>query len=249
MRLIKKVKTKQITINDIIAKIQEYQPDFDSELLELAYDFAKEAHKDQKRASGEPYIIHPLHTAYNLAKTKLDITTIIAGLLHDVPEDTAKTLGDVEKNFGKEVSQLVYGVTKLGTLKYRGLERYAENLRKMFIAMTKDIRVIFIKFADRLHNLETLQYLPVEKQRRIALESLEIYAPIANRLGMNEIRHQLEDAAFQTLSKKEYEWVVSSRKEPERLLLKNIEKIKKKILTELHHNCLLYTSHSPRDPE
>ncbi|MGB0756978.1 MAG: RelA/SpoT family protein [Patescibacteria group bacterium] len=232
--LIKKIQISQITIDDVIEKVQEYEPDADTDLLMLAYEFAEEAHRGQKRASGDPYIIHSLHTAYNLARLKMDVTMVIAGILHDVPEDTERTFEDVEKNFGREITHLVQGVTKLGTLKYRGLERYAENLRKMFLAMADDIRVIFIKFADRLHNLQTLQFLPPEKQRRIALESLEIYAAIANRLGMNEIRHQLEDASFRVLSPKEYDWVISLRKEPERILLKNLENIKKRILKELH---------------
>lgn len=236
MALIKKFQIKQIAINDVIERVQSYLPDVDTDLIMLAFEYAAKAHEGQKRASGDPYIIHSLQTAYNLAKLKLDTPTILAGLLHDVPEDTDRTIEDIEKNFGKEVASLVNGITKLGTLKYRGLERYAENLRKMFIAMAKDIRVIFIKFADRIHNLETLEYLPPEKQKRIALESLEIYAPIANRLGMNEIRHQLEDAAFKILSPKEYDWVVSLRKEPERILSKHIEKVKKKILKELHKN-------------
>jgi len=231
---IKNIQLKNLTLKDLIKKIHEYQPKANTDLLELAYDFAKQAHDGQKRASGSSYITHPLHTAYNLALLRLDMPTIIAGVLHDVPEDTDKTIEDIEKNFGAEIAQIVLGVTKLGTLKYRGLERYAENLRKMFIAMTKDIRVIFVKFADRLHNLETIEYLPKDKQKRIALESLEIYAPIADRLGMNEIKHILEDAAFRILAPDEYEWVMSSRKEPEKILIKNLDKIKKKILTELH---------------
>ena len=233
---IKNIHLRQLTLKDLIKKIHEYQPEADMDMLKLAYEFAKKAHEGQKRASGNQYIMHPLHTAYNLAKLQLDMPTIIAGILHDVPEDTDNTLEEIEKNFGAEIAQIVFGVTKLGTLKYRGLERYAENLRKMFIAMTKDIRVIFVKFADRLHNLETLEYLAPEKQKRIALESLEIYAPIANRLGMNEIKHQLEDAAFRILSPEEYNWVMSSRKEPEKILIKNLDKIKKKILTELHNH-------------
>lgn len=236
MNIIKKLHTKPISLNDLIDQIHQNQPEIDTDLIKLAYDFADEAHQGQKRASGEPYIIHSLHTAYNLAKLRLDQATIIAGLLHDVPEDTALPLAEIEKNFGPEVAQLVSGVTKLGHLKYRGLERYAENLRKMFIAMAEDIRVVFIKFADRLHNLQTLKYLPAAKQKRIALESLEIYAPIANRLGMNEIRHQLEDEAFKILAPTEYDWVLSQRKNPEKIALKTLEKIKKKILKDLHEH-------------
>ncbi len=236
MKMVKQFYINKLTLRDLIERLKSYLPNLDIDLITLAYDYASDAHKGQTRASGEPYIIHPLHTAYNLAKMRLDQTTVIAGLLHDIPEDTNILIEDIDKNFGREVAKLVSGVTKLGHIKYRGLERYAENLRKMFIAMAEDIRVVFIKFADRLHNLETLQYLPPEKQKRIALESLEIYAPIANRLGMNEIRHQLEDLSFKILSPDEYEWVLSLKKDPEKVTLKNLEKVKKKILKELHEN-------------
>ena len=137
----------------------------------------------------------------------MDQDTIIAGLLHDVPEDTTYSLVDVEKNFGKEVAQLVAGITKLGVIKYRGIERYAENLRKMFISMAQDIRIVLIKMADRLHNLRTLEHLPAEKQQRIAQESLEIYAPIANRLGMGVIKGEIEDLAFPYVYPDEYAWM------------------------------------------
>ncbi|HQA64045.1 MAG TPA: HD domain-containing protein, partial [bacterium] len=162
---------------------ENYYPD-DLELVKLAYDFAATAHQSQTRMSGEPYIVHPLATAQKLAELNLDVPTIIAGLLHDIPEETEITVEQIEKDFGKEIAHLVDGITKLGKIKYRGIERYAENLRKMFVAMSDDIRVIFIKFADRIHNLKTLAALPPVKQQRIATESLEIYAPIADRLGM-----------------------------------------------------------------
>ncbi|MDP3995179.1 MAG: RelA/SpoT family protein, partial [bacterium] len=152
-----------------------------------------------ERRNGEPYINHPLETAKTLARYRMDQDTIVAGLLHDVPEDTDKTLADVKKEFGPDVARLVEGITKLGKLKYRGIERYLENLRKMFVAMASDIRVIFIKFADRLHNLETLAALPAAKRERIARETLEIYAPIANRLGMWQLKGKLEDLSFQYL--------------------------------------------------
>lgn len=176
----------------------------DKDMVRLAFDFANEAHSGQIRKSGEPYIAHPLETAITLAKLHLDQDTIVAGLLHDVPEDTKKTLEEIAKNFGEDVGNLVEGITKLGKLKYRGIERYIENLRKMFVAMAADIRVIFIKFADRLHNLQTLDSLPLEKQQRIARETLEIYAPIANRLGIWELKGQLEDLSFKYLYPKEY---------------------------------------------
>src|SRR3989338_2539179 len=142
--------TNDLNIEKIIRGVKEYNPDADAKLLRHAYEFAAMAHAGQKRLSGEPYINHALATASNLVEMKMDETTIAAGLLHDVPEDTNYSLEDIRQNFGKEVYALVEGITKLGTLKYRGLERYAENLRKMFLAIAKDVRIILIKFADRL---------------------------------------------------------------------------------------------------
>ncbi len=145
-----------ITIEQIIETVNEYNPDANTKMVREAYEFAAMAHAGMKRQSGEEYIQHSLATSLNLAKLRLDTPSIVAGLLHDVPEDTSYTLEDIKKKFGREVAKLVEGITKLGTLKYRGLERYAENLRKMFLAMAEDIRVILIKFADRINNLETL---------------------------------------------------------------------------------------------
>ncbi len=235
------VEEKQ-TIDGLIKKISEYSPEDDFDIIKLAYDFAKDAHQGQKRASGDPYIIHPLATAYNLAEMKADLPTIAAGLLHDVPEDTKISITEIEHNFGKEIYSLVDGITKLGRLKYRGIERYAENLRKMFIAMAKDVRVIFIKFADRIHNLQTIEHLPRDKQKRIAIETLEIYSPIANRLGMGEIKHKLEDLAFKTLQPKEFNWVESLKKAPLSRQNKNIEKIKKIVENNLKKNNIKYES-------
>ncbi|MFH1661646.1 MAG: RelA/SpoT family protein [Candidatus Falkowbacteria bacterium] len=193
-----------MTINQIVNKVKENNPNADIELLELAYEFAKKAHEGQKRKSGEPYIQHSLHTAFTLATIKADLNTVIAGLLHDVPEDTEYTLSDVKKNFGQEVSTLVEGITKLSKIKYRGIERYRESLRKMFLSMARDLRVILIKFADRLHNLRTLDALPKEKQNRIAKETLEIYAPIAGLLGIWRLKWQMEDMCFKFLYPEEY---------------------------------------------
>ena len=176
-------------------------------LVRRAFQFAKQAHGEQKRKSGDPYIVHPLAAAITLAELGLDHKTIAAALLHDVPEDTTTTLHDVRKEFGKEIAFLVEGITKLGQLKYRGVDRYVENLRRMFIAMAKDVRVILIKFADRINNLQTLDSLPPEKRRRIALESMEIYAPIANRLGMGEMKGMLEDLSFPYVYPEEYKWM------------------------------------------
>ncbi|MSR85536.1 bifunctional (p)ppGpp synthetase/guanosine-3',5'-bis(diphosphate) 3'-pyrophosphohydrolase [Candidatus Uhrbacteria bacterium] len=198
--------TEQKTLDTLCADVLAYDPQADITTLKRAYQFADEAHGGQKRATGEPYIVHPLATAFTLAEMRLPVPILIAGILHDIPEDTQRTLEDVRAAFGDDVASMVAGITKLGKIKYRGMERYIENLRKMFLAMAADVRVVFIKFADRLHNLETLEVIPPKKQYRIALESLEIYAPIANRLGMGEMKGRLEDAAFKYIYPKEYEW-------------------------------------------
>lgn len=225
---------KQIAIKDVVETYASHHPEAnpdDGEEIELAFEFAEEAHNGQDRKSGDPYISHPLHVAMKLADINMDLPTIIAGLLHDVPEDTSRTVEDLQKAFGKEVAMLVAGVTKLGKIKYRGVERYTENLRRMFIAMAEDIRVIIIKFADRIHNLETLDHLPREKGRRIALESLEIYAPIANRLGIGRLRDEIEDLAFRYAYPDEYKWAMSISKE----VIRKKEKILKHATKEIHH--------------
>lgn len=193
-----------MTLDTLLKIAPKYNPNADLDLIKKAYLFAEKAHIGQKRATGEPYIIHSLNTAITLAELGLDSTTIAAGLLHDVPEDTKITLEEINKEFGEEIRNIVMRVTKLGTIKYRGMERYIENLRKMFIAMAEDIRVIFIKFADRLHNLRTLYALPKDKQKRIAEETLEIYAPIASRLGMSELKGKLENLAFSYVYPEEF---------------------------------------------
>ncbi|MBI5466038.1 MAG: bifunctional (p)ppGpp synthetase/guanosine-3',5'-bis(diphosphate) 3'-pyrophosphohydrolase [Candidatus Kerfeldbacteria bacterium] len=200
------------TFDELKQLIAQNNPGADLTMLELAYDFAAKAHGGQKRLDGSDYIEHSLATALTLAQMRLDLTTIMAGLLHDIPEDTNITIEEIEKNFGPEIARLVRGITKLGKLKYRGLERYAENLRKMFVAMAEDVRVILIKLADRLHNLSTLSSLPPVKQQRIARETLEIYAPIANRLGIGELKGKLEDLAFRYVYPEEYAWVVKLAK-------------------------------------
>lgn len=216
-----------MTINQIINKVKENNPKADATLLELAYDFAKKAHQNQKRKTGEPYIEHSLHTAFVLAQIKADVNTVIAGILHDIPEDTEYTLDDVKKNFGEEIAGLVEGITKLSKLKYRGIERYRESLRKMFLAMAKDLRVILIKFSDRLHNLRTLNGLPEEKRQRIARETLEIYAPIAGLLGIYRLKWQMEDICFKHLYPEEYK-KLEYKYEVEKKLERNqyIQKIK-----------------------
>ena len=192
-------------IEDLIAQIKTYYRKEDIDMVRLAYDFAAKAHAGQLRKSGEPYIIHPVATAMILAHMRIDPNIIVAALLHDVPEDTGVTLEEIEKNFGADTASMIKGITKLGKLKYRGVERYIENLRKMFVAMAEDVRVMIIKFADRVHNLSTIDALPPKKKFRIALESLEIYAPIANRLGIGEFKSLLEDLSFPHVLPKEYE--------------------------------------------
>lgn len=193
-----------MTIDQIIHKVLENNSEADIELVNKAYIFALNAHGDQKRKTGEPYIIHPLHTAFILTQIKADLPTVIAGLLHDVPEDTSRTIEEVEAEFGAEIASLVAGVTKLSNIKYRGVERYKESLRKMFLAMTDDIRVILIKFADRLHNLRTLEGVEPRKRIRIARETMEIYAPIAGLLGVWRLKWQMEDICFKYLYPDEY---------------------------------------------
>lgn len=194
------------TIEDVIQTVKSYDADADESQIRDAFSFAEEAHAGQFRATGEPYVMHCVATAMTLAGMNLPPSMIIAGLLHDVPEDTERTLEDIEKRFGPEVAGMVAGITKLGKLKYRGIERYIENLRKMFLAMAQDVRVVIIKFADRLHNLETLDVIPPKKAYRVALESLQIFAPIAGRLGMGDMKGQIEDASFRYVYPKEYEW-------------------------------------------
>ena len=180
---------------ELIAAIRKYHPSDDISMVEKAYDIAYNAHKEQRRKSGEPYIIHPLCVAIILANLELDKETIVAGILHDVVEDTVLTEAELTAMFGGEVALLVDGVTKLTQLSWSmdKVEIQAENLRKMFLAMAKDIRVILIKLADRLHNMRTLQYMKPEKQKEKARETMDIYAPIADRLGISRIKTELDD--------------------------------------------------------
>ena len=177
----------------------------DAALITKAYAFSEEAHKDHKRYSGEPYFIHPSAVAVILARLGMDAQTIAAGLLHDTVEDGDVTEEQIEKEFGPEVRFLVEGVTKLGKHKYRGAERHAESLRRLLVATSADIRVLIVKLADRYHNMTTLAHVPPEKQRRIALETLEIFAPLADRLGMGRIKKELEDLSFPFIDRDAYE--------------------------------------------
>ena len=190
---------------ELIDKMNTYHPTKEFNMIDRAYHLAVEAHKEQKRKSGEPYIIHPLKVAYILAELELDKETITAGILHDTIEDTQYTYEDIANIFSEEVANLVDGVTKLGKLSYSTKEEMqAENYRKMFMAMAKDIRVILIKLADRLHNMRTLNYMTEAKQREKAQETLDIYAPLAHRLGISKIRTEMEDLCFQYLNPDAY---------------------------------------------
>ena len=194
-----------IRLNDIIDKIHAYNPDTDVDLIEKAYVFSAKIHQGQVRLSGEPYLIHPLEVAGILADLKLDVATIATGLLHDAVEDTYATLEEIGKLFGKDISPLVDGVTKISKITFgTHEEQQAENFRKMLIAMAKDIRVILIKLADRLHNMRTLEYHSPKKQKEIAKETLDIYAPLANRLGIGWVRAELEDLSLQFLEPEVY---------------------------------------------
>ncbi len=229
------------TLETLEALLRPHHETAEIETVKRAYAFAEAAHRGQKRATGEPYIVHPLATAITLAEMHLSTPIIVAGLLHDVPEDTSHTLEEIEQAFGADVSNMVSGITKLSKIKYRGIERYMENLRKMFLAMASDVRVVFIKFADRLNNLETLDALPPKKQERIALESLELYAPIANRLGMGEIKGRLEDSAFKYIQPKEYVWVkelAKTAREDKSEYLQRVIRLTKDLLKTSGIQCL-----------
>ncbi len=190
----------------IVRRLHRYSKHpINHELLAQAFHFSEEAHRNQLRKSGEPYFVHCVEVAKILCELRMDYVTIVGGLLHDVVEDTGVTIAEVQEKFGEEIAGLVDGVTKISELKFDSVEvRQAENFRKMLLSMVKDIRVILIKFADRLHNMRTIEYLPEKKQRRIALETREIYGPLAHRLGIGKIRWELEDLAFKTLAPQAY---------------------------------------------
>ena len=224
----------EITIYDVISKKKEVSRKADTKLIMKAYNLAAEKHKDQKRGSGEPYIIHPLNVAYILASIGMDDNTLCAALLHDVVEDTDVTGKDLTDMFGEEISEMVAGVTKLSTIQFATLEEtQVENYRRMFLAMGKDIRVILIKLADRLHNMRTLKYLKRDRQIANAKETLELYAPLANRLGLYSIKAELEDLGFKYMYPEKYYDLVESinKKKDERL--KFIEKIMDDIRVQL----------------
>ncbi len=224
-------KNKTYTSDDVLAMCKEYMNETHIKFIEKAIYFATYAHKEQIRKSGEAYIVHPIQVAGILAELKLDPDTIATGFLHDVVEDTGFSIDDIEYEFGKDVAFLVEGVTKLGKIKYKShAEQQAENHRKMLLAMANDLRVIMVKLADRLHNLRTLKFHKPEKQRMIAEETLEIYAPLAHRLGMNKIKWELEDTSLRYLNPQQYYRIVhlmnSKRDEREEYINTTIENIK-----------------------
>ena len=193
-------RTVDVRFGELLDKVRKNRPGDDFDLLRRAYDFAAEQHKSQTRLSGEPYLSHPVEVAHLLADMKLDVTSLCAAILHDVVEDTKQPIEKISEQFGADVARLVEGVTKISKLDLLAPEdRQAENVRKMLLAMVNDVRVVMVKLADRLHNMRTLEYLAPERQQRIARETLDIYAPVANRLGMGLIRGELEDLAFRYL--------------------------------------------------
>src|SRR6187551_546704 len=193
-------------VEELIAEVEAYNPDVDKELLRRAFEFAERAHAGQTRRSGEEFIHHPLGVARICAELHLDEQTIAAALLHDVVEDTGADLEEVRSEFGPEVATLVEGVTKLTRITFQSREQAeAENYRKMIVAMAQDVRVILIKLADRLHNMRTIEYQSKPKQAQKARETLEVYAPLAHRLGIHALKWELEDLAFQTLHPRKYE--------------------------------------------
>lgn len=225
-------------IENLIEKVLKYRPRANVDLIRKAYIFSREAHCSQKRREGIPYIYHPLAVADILADMKLDSATIAAGLLHDTVEDAEMTLEDISDMFSPEVAFLVDAVTKLSKIQFSTVEEAkAESFRKMFLAMSKDIRVILIKFADRLHNMRTIEFLPHDKQKRIALETLEIYAPLANRLGIGWMRNEFEDLSFKVLHPEAYEDLVkkvANRKEEQNTYINSVIEILSKKIAEMN---------------
>ena len=222
------------SIKNIEARILEYNPGADLTGLEEAYEFARGAHEGQDRKSGEPFLAHPVEVCLILAQLHMDTATLQAALLHDVVEDSAVPLTEIRERFGDEVADLVDGVTKLGKIKFASLEEtQSQNLRKMLMAMAKDIRVILIKLADRLHNMRTLAALPPERRRDKAVETMEIYAPLAHRLGMSSIKWELEDLAFYYLEPKKFhqvqKMVAESREARERYLRQVIDQLQSEL--------------------
>ncbi|MDO8664555.1 MAG: HD domain-containing protein, partial [Candidatus Liptonbacteria bacterium] len=207
--------------------------------IKPVFEFASDAHKDEKRFSGEQYIVHPIATSLKIAALRLDSDTVSAALLHDVVENQNIKIEELKKKFGEDIAFLVEGVTKVDKVRYHGIERTVESLRKMFLALASDIRVVIIKLMDRVHNMETLEHVRPEKQKRIALETLELYAPLADRLGIWEIKAQLEDLAFPYVYPEEYKWLKNQIKERKDVGEQYLSKLKPIIAAELEKEGVL----------
>ena len=226
---------RNIGIDSLVHRMQSYYPDADFDLLKKAFALADKAHQGQKRSSGENYIIHPLNVASTLIKLRMDLKSIMAGLLHDVVEDCDVSPKDLEQQVGAEVADLVVGLTKISKIKFRTKkEGQAENFRKMVVAMARDIRVIIIKLADRMHNMRTLQYISDEKQRNVARETLDIYVPLASRLGINSVKSELEDLCLRFLHPDVYyrlaEKVAMKKSERDTYIKETLEVIREKLM-------------------
>jgi len=223
-----------VDLEGIVKEMLRHYPDGDAELVRRAYAYAAEAHAGQKRVSGEPYITHPAAVAMLIAELGMEAATVAATLLHDVPEDTARTAEDIRLEFGDEIGRLVEGVTKLGRLQGQSRDAHqAENIRKMFLAMADDLRVVIIKLCDRLHNMRTLGPLPIEKQKRIARQTIEIYAPLAHRLGIWQIKWELEDLAFKYLEPEQYKEVAEHLAARRHVRERSIDQAMKTLASEL----------------
>ncbi len=227
------------TVDELVEKIRSYHPQLPVQLIEKAYLFSEKAHEGQLRRSGEPYISHPLNVAAILADLRLDVDTIMTGLLHDTVEDTQASLDEIKKEFGETVSYLVDGVTKIGQMNFRNsFDKQGENIRKMIVAMGKDVRVVLVKLADRLHNMRTLNHMPYEKQSRIAQETLEIYCPLAGRIGISALKIELEDLCFRYSRPDKYYELVQSIKKTEGDTQKYIDEVKKNVADVLKNTAI-----------
>src|SRR5438132_4406837 len=220
----------------LLRRMKANRPTEDLELVRKAYEFSQKHHAGQSRASGEPYLVHPLEVAMVLAEMKMDPVSVVAGLLHDSVEDTSVTVVDIRKEFAEQVAHIVEGVTKISQIDlHTREEQQAENLRKMMLAMVDDIRVVLIKLADRLHNMRTLEHLPPDRQQKIAQETLDLYAPIAHRLGMGKIRGELEDLGFRYIDPIGYEQLheaVEARRKKGEHFLSSVERVLRDKLKE-----------------
>lgn len=223
------------TVDDLLERIKSYFPTADLTIIQKAYEFSEKMHEGQIRRSGEPYISHPLSVAAILADLKLDLDTIATGLLHDTVEDTAATLEDIRRDFGDTIAHLVDGVTKIGQMKFKNShEKQGENIRKMIVAMGRDVRVVLVKLADRLHNMRTLNFMPFDKQEKIALETLEIYCPLAGRMGISALKIELEDLCFRYYRPDMYYSLVQHIKKTEVETDRYIADVISSISKELH---------------